>query len=208
MLRKKTKALIRGILLGLGICIFAGMSIYHKQEANVPIYQQETKIKEEKVDYTDLIIKNLEKINKLEVLQLNMNIKMTMHGSKYTNKLFKNDKIINLNTTARYKIDITDLKNDIIFNGNNITVLVHIEKEVFVNEDKTSYQEDKGYLAFYDVEVTPEEYNSMIIEAKSLMEEEMMKEENYNEAKKQVEEKVKEMVNNLEKSYNVNVKFY
>lgn len=205
MMKKRTMVLIASVLIGFGI--FFGISKANTTSQS-KVYQQQISVKETKVDYSNLIIQGIEKINKLEVLQLNMNCKMTIHGSRYNNNLFRNDKIINLNTTTRYKIDIDDIKNDIIFSGDSVTVLVHIETEVIVNEDKISYQDDRGCLVFYDVEISPEDYNSMVIEAKNMMTEEMMREENYNEAKKIVEEKITEIVNTLgQGEYTINIRF-
>ena len=48
----------------------------------------------------------------------------------------------------------------------------------------------------------------MVIEAKNMMTEEMMREENYNEAKKIVEEKITEIVNTLgQGEYTINIRF-
>ena len=48
----------------------------------------------------------------------------------------------------------------------------------------------------------------MVIEAKNMMTEEMMREENYNEAKKIVEEKITEIVTTLgQGEYTINIRF-
>ena len=205
MLGKKTKKLVASLLLG--ICVFVGLAKWEKPTTN-ETYQKQIQLQETKVDYSNLIIKGLEKINNLEVLQLNVNYDMTIHGTVFKNNFFRNDKIVTLNTTARYKIDLDDVMSNVIFSGDNITVLVHINTEVLVNEDSIIYRDDKGYLAFGDVTITPEEYNSMVIQAKENISNEMMKKENYDVAKENVEKRVKEIITTVgHDTYNINIKW-
>lgn len=207
MMSKKTRGLIFSILLTVGLS-WVGFKLIPTKLSNTVDYRQ-ILVEEDKADYSNLVITGLQKLDKLEVLQLNVNYKMTIHGSNYNNKLFKNDKIVNLNTTGRYKIDLGDIKDNVIISGDNIVVLVHLEEEVFVNEDKTTYQDDKGWLVFYDVKVSPEEYNSMIVGAENNILREMQKEDNLSAAKKVVEEKVEEIVHTLGgHEYNVNIRIY
>lgn len=205
MLGKKTKKLVASLLLG--VCVFVGLAKWDKPTTN-ETYQRQIQLQETKVDYSNLIIKGLEKINNLEVLQLNVNYDMTIHGTIFKNNFFRNDKIVTLNTTARYKIDLDDVMSNVIFSGDNITVLVHINTEVLVNEDSIIYRDDKGYLAFGDVTITPEEYNSMVVQAKENISSEMMKKENYDVAKENVEKRVKEIITTVgHDTYNINIKW-
>lgn len=205
MIGKKTKKLVASLLLG--VCVFVGLAKWDKPTTN-ETYQRQIQLQENKVDYSNLIIKGLEKINNLEVLQLNVNYDMTIHGTIFKNNFFRNDKIITLNTTARYKIDLDDVMSNVIFSGDNITVLVHINTEVLVNEDSIIYRDDKGYLAFGDVTITPEEYNSMVVQAKENISSEMMKKENYDVAKENVEKRVKEIITTIgHDTYNINIKW-
>ena len=205
MIGKKTKKLVASLLLG--VCVFVGLAKWDKPTTN-ETYQKQMQLEETKVDYSNLIIKGLEKINNLEVLQLNVNYDMTIHGTIFKNNFFRNDKIVTLNTTARYKIDLDDVMSNVIFSGDNITVLVHINTEVLVNEDSIIYRDDKGYLAFGDVTITPEEYNSMVVQAKENISSEMMKKENYDVAKENVEKRVKEIITTVgHDTYNINIKW-
>lgn len=205
MIGKKTKKLVASLLLG--VCVFVGLAKWDKPTTN-ETYQRQIQLQETKVDYSNLIIKGLEKINNLEVLQLNVNYDMTIHGTIFKNNFFRNDKIVTLNTTARYKIDLDDVMSNVIFSGDNITVLVHINTEVLVNEDSIVYRDDKGYLAFGDVTITPEEYNSMVVQAKENISSEMMKKENYDVAKENVEKRVKEIITTVgHDTYNINIKW-
>ena len=205
MIGKKTKKLVASLLLG--VCVFVGLAKWDKPTTN-ETYQKQIQLQETKVDYSNLIIKGLEKINNLEVLQLNVNYDMTIHGTIFKNNFFRNDKIVTLNTTARYKIDLDDVMSNVIFSGDNITILVHINTEVLVNEDSIIYRDDKGYLAFGDVTITPEEYNSMVVQAKENISNEMMKKENYDVAKENVEKRVKEIITTVgHDTYNINIKW-
>ena len=205
MIGKKTKKLVASLLLG--VCVFVGLAKWDKPTTN-ETYQRQIQLQETKVDYSNLIIKGLEKINNLEVLQLNVNYDMTIHGTIFKNNFFRNDKIVTLNTTARYKIDLDDVMSNVIFSGDNITVLVRINTEVLVNEDSIIYRDDKGYLAFGDVTITPEEYNSMVVQAKENISSEMMKKENYDVAKENVEKRVKEIITTVgHDTYNINIKW-
>ena len=205
MIGKKTKKLVASLLLG--VCVFVGLAKWDKPTTN-ETYQRQIQLQETKVDYSNLIIKGLEKINNLEVLQLNVNYDMTIHGTIFKNNFFRNDKIVTLNTTARYKIDLDDVMSNVIFSGDNIIVLVHIDTEVFVNEDSIVYRDDKGYLAFGDVTVTPEDYNSMVVKAKENISNEMMKKENYDVAKKKKKKRVKEIITTVgHDTYNINIKW-
>lgn len=205
MIGKKTKKLVASLLLG--VCVFVGLAKWDKPTTN-ETYQRQIQLQETKVDYSNLIIKGLEKINNLEVLQLNVNYDITIHGTIFKNNFFRNDKIVTLNTTARYKIDLDDVMSNVIFSGDNITVLVHINTEVIVNEDSIIYRDDKGYLAFGYVTITPEEYNSMVVQAKENISSEMMKKENYDVAKENVEKRVKEIITTVgHDTYNINIKW-
>ena len=207
MMNKKTKVVIVSILLTFGISLL-GYKVIPTKHSNSIGYQQVV-IDDNKVDYSGLVINELQKLDKLEVLQMNVNYKMTIHGSNYNNKFFKNDKIVNLNTTGRYKIDLGDIKDNVIIGDNSIVVLIHLEKEVFVNEDKTTYEDDKGWLVLYDVKVSPEEYNTMVINAENNILKEMDTEDNLGYAKKVVEEKVTNIIHTVVgQEYNINIKIY
>ena len=89
-------------------------------------------------------------------------------GSESDSFLFKNKKYINVVGLNKYSIDLNNIseKNIKVVGDNIIIYLKAPEMECELLPEKFTFQEEKGLLAFYDVKLTPEQYNYVIEKAR------------------------------------------
>lgn len=199
MLSKKTKRLLSALLLG--VAFFVGVFINHnKQAPQVP--HQIVQEQRQEIDYSEAIVTQLESINKLEIYQAYLKNTVTIHQG-YNNRFFRNDKTINIPTTGIYKLDLDNVKGNIIIGQKVVTIIAHLEYDVIVHEDKMEFTDNKGYLAFYDIKLEPEETAAMITEAKKQMLNKMQDQEYLDIVQRKAEKVIAEQLDGLD--YNIRV---
>ena len=165
MISKKTKKLLSALLMG--VAFFTGMFVNHSiQEAQVP--HQIVQEQKQEIDYSEVIVTQLESINKLEIYQAYLKNTVTIHQG-YDNNFFRCDKQIDIPSTGIYKLDLDNVAGNILIGQKVVTIIASMEYDVIVHEDKMEFTDNKGYLVFYDVKITPEEQAAMIAEAKQQM---------------------------------------
>lgn len=142
-------------------------------------------ILEEKMDYTEVITEKIKKINKREVMQINLRYKTTLKND-LQNKFFKNNKIITVNAVGIYKFD---LDTDIIKNGDSYIVLANLETDII--ETKATFEDDKGWFAFTDLKITPEEAEEIKNIIHNELIEEMWNDDNIKIVKERAEEVIR-----------------
>lgn len=199
MLSKKTKRLLSALLLG--VAFFVGVFINHsKQAPQVP--HQIVQEQRQEIDYSEAIVTQLESINKLEIYQAYLKNTVTIHQG-YNNRFFRNDKTINIPTTGIYKLDLDNVKGNIIIGQKVVTIIAHLEYDVIVHEDKMEFTDNKGYLAFYDIKLEPEKTAAMITEAKKQMLNKMQDQEYLDIVQRKAEKVIAEQLDGLD--YNIRV---
>ena len=201
MLRNKLKTLISIALIAA--TLFTGITFLKRPtETQKQINRIESN--EQKIDYSQSIIEKLESINKLEITQAYLKQDITLKG-KYDNFLFKNNKTITVKANGIYKLDLNDIYENIIIGTDEVTVLVSIDNDIIINDFE--YNTEKGLLVFYDIEVTPEEYESLLDNVKEQMKTKMYTEDYISEVKKRAKEIITREIQKVTDKYKVRVIF-
>ena len=194
MLSKKTKRLLSALLLG--VAFFIGMFVNHsKQATQVP--HQIVKEQRQEIDYSEVIVTQLESINKLEIYQAYLKNIITIHQG-YDNRFFRCDKQIDIPATGIYKLDLDNVKGNIIIGQKVVTIIASMEYDIIVHEDKMQFTDNKGYFVFYDIKMTPEEQAAMIAEAKSQMLGKMKDPKFLDTVQRKAEKVIKEQLDGLD----------
>ena len=201
MLRNKLKTLISIALIAA--TLFTGITFLKRPtETQKQINQIESN--EQKIDYSQSIIEKLESINKLEITQAYLKQDITLKG-KYDNFLFKNNKTITVKANGIYKLDLNDIYENIIIGSDEVTVLVSIDNDIIFHDFE--YNTEKGLLVFYDIEVTPEEYENLLDNVKEQMKTKMYTETYISEVKKRAKEIITKEIQEVTNKYKVRVVF-
>ena len=194
MLSKRTKKLLSALLLG--VAFFIGMFVNHsKQATQVP--HQIVKEQRQEIDYSEVIVTQLESINKLEIYQAYLKNIITIHQG-YDNRFFRCDKQIDIPATGIYKLDLDNVKGNIIVGQKVVTIIASMEYDIIVHEDKMQFTDNKGYFVFYDIKMTPEEQAAMIAEAKSQMLGKMKDPKFLDTVQRKAEKVIKEQLDGLD----------
>ena len=194
MLSKRTKRLLSALLLG--VAFFVGAFVNHnKQAPQVP--HQIVQEQRQEIDYSEVIVTQLESINKLEIYQAYLKNTVTIHQG-YNNRFFRNDKTINIPANGIYKLDLDNVTGNIIIGQKVVTIIAHLEYDVIVHEDKMEFTDNKGYLAFYDIKLEPEETSAMIAEAKKQMLSKMQDQEYLDIVQRKAEKVIAEQLDGLD----------
>lgn len=157
-----------------------------------------------KIDYSESIIEKLESINKLEIMQAYLKQDITLKG-KYDNFLFKNNKTITVKANGIYKLDLSNIYENTIIGTDEVTVLVSIDNDIIFHDFE--YNTEKGLLVFYDIEVTPEEYEGLLDNVKEQMRTKMYTKDYISEVKKRAEEIISREIQKVTDKYKVRVIF-
>ena len=201
MLRNKLKILISSALIAA--TLFAALT-FLKRPIETPKQINRIENNEQKIDYSQSIIEKLESINKLEITQAYLKQDITLKG-KYDNFLFKNNKTITVKANGIYKLDLNDIYENIIIGIDEVTVLVSIDNDIIFHDFE--YNTEKGLLVFYDIEVTPEEYENLLDNAKEQMKTKMYTEAYISEVKKRAKEIITKEIQEVTNKYKVRVVF-
>ena len=201
MLRNKLKTLISIALIAA--TLFTGITFLKRPtETQKQINRIESN--EQKIDYSQSIIEKLESINKLEITQAYLKQDITLKG-KYDNFLFKNNKTVTVKANGIYKLDLNDIYENIIIGIDEVTVLVGIDNDIIFHDFE--YNTEKGLLVFYDIEVTPEEYENLLDNVKEQMKTKMYTETYISEVKKRAKEIITKEIQEVTNKYKVRVVF-
>ena len=201
MLRNKLKTLISIALIAA--TLFTGIT-FLKRPTETQKQINRTESNEQKIDYSQSIIEKLESINKLEITQAYLKQDIILKG-KYDNFLFKNNKTITVKANGIYKLDLNDIYENIIIGIDEVTVLVSIDNDIIFHDFE--YNTEKGLLVFYDIEVTPEEYENLLDNVKEQMKTKMYTETYISEVKKRAKEIITKEIQEVTNKYKVRVIF-
>ena len=201
MLRNKLKILISSALITA--TLFAALT-FLKRPTETPKQINTIESNEQKIDYSKIIIEKLESINKLEIMQAYLKQDITLKG-KYDNFLFKNNKTITVKANGIYKLDLNNIYENTIIGTDEVTILASIDNDIIFHDFE--YNTEKGLLVFYDIEVTPEEYESLLDNVKEQMRTKMYTKDYISEVKKRVEEIITREVQKVTDKYKVRVIF-
>ena len=140
MLSKRTKRLLSALLLG--VAFFTGMFVNHNKQVPSEPHQIVQEQKQE-IDYSEVIVTQLESINKLEIYQAYLKNTVTIHQG-YDNNFFRCDKQIGIPATGIYKLDLDNVTGNVIIGQKVVTIIASMEYDVIVHEDKMKFEDKKG----------------------------------------------------------------
>ena len=160
-------------------------------------YMQKIQEQKQEIDYSEVIVTQLESINKLEIYQAYLKNTITIHQG-YDNNFFRCDKQVSIPATGIYKLDLDNVAGNIIIGQKVVTIIASMEYDVIVHEDKMEFADNKGYFVFYDVKMTPEEQAAMIAEAKQQMLGKMKDPEFLDTVQMKAEKVIKEQLSGLD----------
>ena len=120
-------------------------------------------------------------------------------------KLIRLIKKITVKANGIYKLDLNNIYENTIIGTDEVTVLANIDNDVIFHDFE--YNTEKGLLVFYDIEVTPEEYESLLDNVKEQMKTKMYTEDYISEVKKRAEEIISREIQKVTDKYKVRVIF-
>ena len=184
MLSKKTKRIIASLLVGITVFVGACISCFNlgKQQTPHSVPQQI----EQKVDYSESVVEQLEAVNRLEVYEVYLKNDVTIKQG-YDNSFFRNNKELKIPSTGIYRVDMDNVYDNVIVNGKEVTVISSMEYNVTIHEERIQFTDDRGFLVFYNVQITPEEQANIMVETKNKMLAKMQEAEYLDVAKAQAE---------------------
>lgn len=211
MNKKKIKILmIGGIILTVTIgSFYIGTKLnYYKQiphTANIIMENENTfRYKLDEKAIIDTINDSLE----LNILNVQLRQRLTIKGNNTDLSWFKNRKHIEYTGHAKYYLDFSNLnenavkinENKIIINLNNPVINLDID------QSKIKYEDEKGWLSFYDIKLDPEVAYQLEKTAKDNMKKQLIDDDYLNEAKEKANNKIQFILKTLtDNSYEINI---
>ena len=208
MVNKKIKKFIMiGLVLSSIVSCFAVSSLVkNNQEKN---QFTNTVVVSERVNVLEKesVVEAVKELSKLEILAIQLNKTIRLKEGKY----FKKQQDIKFNTTGKYILNLEKISpSNVIINGNEIIIFAtEPECEANINEDLTKFGDvERSFMAFGDLELTPEESNKIQKQLKESILLEMNLDENMNVAKEKASTGIERALSTLTKNnYSVEVRW-
>ena len=177
----------------------------------IVISQVRNAVSDKNILHKETVVSKFNSMQKIQVIQTSVSQSVTINNG-YTNNFFKNDKVIGFTGLGSYNLDLSKIgENNITIDNNNKTIKLFISKptvEIELLENKTTFQDDKGYFAFNDMKMTPEEYETMKYQVKSQMTEKLNGSEYDSIVKIKTKESLENILNKLtDNNYTVTIIF-
>lgn len=211
MLSKKLKKILIITLLGLSILLGAKSCLSRITQPTKPIVISQVKksILDENILHKETIVSKFNSTRKIQVIQTNISQEVTI-SQGFNNDLFKNNKIITFNGIGKYMLDLSKInKENIIIDNSSKQITIFTSKpsiEIELLEEKTQFQNEQGLFRFSDVEVTPEEYESMKYQVKQQMIGKLNSAEYDKIVKQKTKESLEGLLNKLtQNKYKINI---
>lgn len=216
MLSKNLKILLSGILVGLLLYIGSSYGI-NKLRGNtgltqpIVISQVKSNLVDNNILHKETVVSKFNTIQKIQVIQTSVKQEVNINNG-YQNNFFKNDKKIVFTGIGTFNLDLSIINsNNITINNTDRTISLTISKptvQIELLEDKTTFQDDKGYLAFYDIKMSPEEFEQMKYSVKEQMGSKLESESYDSIVKEKTKESIENILNKLTGSnYIINITF-
>jgi len=216
---KRSKRIIKIIMsiMLISVVMFLGIKGFNLIRGNtgitqpIVISQIRNSISDKNILHKETVVNKFNSIQKIQIIQTSCKQSVTINNG-YTNNFFKNNKIIEFTGIGTLNLDLSKIgKDDIEINNYNKTIKMFISKptiQIELLEEKTTFQDDKGYLVFYNVEMTPEEYEQMKYQVKEQMIESLQSEKYNDIIKEKTKESLENILNKLtDDNYTVNIDF-
>lgn len=166
MIRRLKKYLILGLLLSTVIATAGcqlNKSIIKSKEKNynkITIINEDSKLLEK-----ESVVQAINDLCNLEVMQVQLSKEITLKQGKY----FTKEKIIKFYANCKYILDLNKISGEnVLISGNEITIFCTAPTmDISIQEDMTEFSDTKkSFMTFGDLELTSEEYNSILTEIK------------------------------------------
>lgn len=161
--------------------------------------------------HKETIVSNLKSVSKLEIINASLTQEITIKQG-YNNNLFKNNKIVKFTGIGKYILDLEKINSNNIQiddKEKSITIFTSLPMiNIELLEHKTTFQDEKGLLSFYDQKMSIEEFEKLKSDVKSSMTEKLMGEDHTKIVKEKTKESLTKMLNKLtQNNYKITINF-
>lgn len=208
MVNKKIK---KFIMIGLALstmisCLSVSSLVKNKQEkkqfTNTLVVSEDVEVL-----VKESVIETVKELSKLEILEMQLNKTIRLKEGKY----FKKQQDVKYGIIGKYILDLSKISaENVLINGNEIIIFItEPECEVNINDNNTQFGDvERSFMAFGDLELTPEESNQIHKNLKDSILEEMNLDENMNVAKEKASTSIEKTLSTLTKNnYSVEVRW-
>ncbi|SFB46261.1 DUF4230 domain-containing protein [Clostridium frigidicarnis] len=157
----------------------------------------------------DILINEIKKQNELIPMETELKEEVTVNNSFGTLNIFKKLQTIDFFGQGIYTVDLSNLKSDKISIDKiskkiTLTIDKPAIKTISIDEEKTIYHSpDLGVLRFGEVNLSPEEYDVLMTEVKAKMKSKLLYEDVYDDALKNSESTIKDLLSSILSSTNL-----
>lgn len=214
MISKRTQKLLAVLLIAVTTFIGAKFLIKKITAPNQPITYTQMKGNNKAnkdIIHKETIVNNLKSVSKLEIINASLNQEVTIKQG-YNNNLFKNNKIVRFFGIGKYILDLEKINSNNIQiddKEKSITIFTSLPTvNIELLEHKTTFQDEKGLLSFYDQKTSIEEFEKLKSNVKASMTEKLMDEDYSKIVKEKTKENLTKMLNKLtQNNYKININF-
>ncbi|NRS86680.1 hypothetical protein BD780_003905 [Clostridium tetanomorphum] len=161
---------------------------------------------------SEAIINKIHEKKELIIMEAELSDKVVLDDSWGNFAVFKKITYINFNGKGIYTVDLSKIKAENITMQPNIkTIYINVPKpeikSITINEEKTSYETEKGILRFGEITLSPAENQIMTQKVKERMKEKLSESDMINKAlintKKSIKEIILSVLNNKDSDYTI-----
>lgn len=210
-INKKIKvAIIGGVIISSSIVSFnlGGKIINRHSDTPYTYIQMMDKESQSKVLTEKAIIDEIKDNLQINILDAYIAQRVTIDGSNTDLSWFKNKKHIEYTGIAKFTIDLSTLnENAVKINDNIVTITMNKPMtNITIDQDTIEFEDEKGWLSFYDIKISPEQSYQLESLAKQNMKKELTEDNYYEEAMNKSKEKIQFLLNTLtENEYEVRI---
>lgn len=162
----------------------------------------------------ETLVTQIKQKQKLITTEVNLNEKITVDNSWGDWQIFKKLQTVDFVGTGIYSVDLSKLSSkNIAISGNSISINLPkpAVEMVTLDENKTTFEPiEKGWLRFGDIKLSVEDQEILKRDVKDKMKDKMLEDQYYNEALKNSEKSMNNIIgtiNNSGNAYSLKINF-
>lgn len=197
IVNKKTLILIViSLILGFGICY---KYFVKSRIKSLPGMTKSIEKMSRRAITSEAIINKIHEKTDLITMEVDLSDKVVLDDSWGNFDVFKKITYINFSGKGIYTVDLSKLKGENVTIQSNInTIYISVPKpeikSINIEEEKTTYEINKGVLRFGEIKLTPEENQILTKKVKERMEEKLNEPDMFNKALANTEKSIKELI--------------
>ncbi|WP_027626661.1 DUF4230 domain-containing protein [Clostridium lundense] len=214
IIRKRTLIIIAiSLILGFSLCYKYFIS---SRTNSLPGMTKNIEKMSRKAITSEAIVNKIRQKTDLITMEVDLSDKVVLDDSWGNFDIFKKITYINFSGKGIYTVDLSKLKAENITIESKVnTISINVPKpevkSVNIEEEKTTYEMDKGVFRFGDIKLTPAENQILTKKVKERMEEKLKEPTMLSTALANTEKSMKELVktalDNKSSNYNIIVYF-